>query len=79
MKTYKFEWLNNGLEITPEKIEWYFAGFDIRGGGVLTVEANLITKNSTFSVTLKTIGQPTDRSDKAIDALMYKLLEPYEV
>jgi hypothetical protein len=77
--TYKFTWLNNGLEITPTKISWTFAGFSTLGNGILSVDILLETTDAKFSVTLSTEGQATDRSNEAIEQLMYKLLELYKV
>lgn len=77
--TYKFEWLNNGLEIINPKVSWVFAGFSKVGKGLLTVDVLMETDTAKFGVTLTTEGQPTDRSDAAIEVLMYNLLKPYEV
>lgn len=77
--TYLFEHLNGGLEIVDPVITWTFAGFSKEGEGRLTVDVLLTTDKAKFKVQLSTVGQPTDRSDEAIEALMFKLLKPYEV
>lgn len=77
--TYKFEWLNNGLEITSTNVYWVFAGFNIEGDGLLTVDIVLETDSAKFGLTLSTVGQANDRSDEAINTLMNQLLTPYIV
>tara|TARA_R110000782_G_scaffold84289_5_gene164491 strand:+ start:1096 stop:1335 length:240 start_codon:yes stop_codon:yes gene_type:complete len=79
MKKYKFEWLNNGLEIETDNVYWTFAGFDIKGDGQLTLNISLETANTKFSITLSTEGQANDRSDESIGKLMNVLLTPYIV
>ena len=76
---YKFEHLNSGLEIINPEVSWTFAGFDVRGAGTLTLNIELKTPQATYSVTLSTEGQATDRSDEAISVLMNTLLKPYVV
>lgn len=79
MIKYKFDWLNGGLEIIDPKISWTFAGFSKIGTGKLTVNILLETPSAKFEVELSTSGQPTDRSDAAIEALMNKLLDQYKI
>lgn len=80
MTKYKFDWINNNLEIQPTSVFWTFAGFDIRGAGTLTLQITLkVDENNSFSVSLSTEGQANDRSDEAIEILMNALLAPYVV
>jgi len=76
---YKFEWLNGGAVIENPTVKWTFAGFDIDGKGLLSIDVQLKTDSAIFGVRLETEGQANDRSDEAITGLMNQLLIPYQV
>ena len=77
--TYRFDWINNGLDITDPTVSWTYAGFDTEGAGLLYVVAKLETPQAVFKIELSKVGTASDRSDAAIDALLTELLAPYVV
>lgn len=79
MTKYRFDWINNGVDIEPEKVYWNFAGFDTDGHGVLMVNVVMECKGVKITIPLSTVGQTTDRSDESIEKLMTELLKPYVV
>lgn len=79
MANYRFEDQWGDLVIISPTVNWIFAGFDIRGNGILTLTIELVTDSTTYQVTLTTAGKANDRSDEAIELLMNQLLEPHIV
>jgi hypothetical protein len=76
---YRFENVNGGFDIINPVVRWTFAGFNIEGDGLLTVQIELKTDTAKFNVELSKVGKATDRSDAAIEQLMNYLLQPYIV
>jgi len=76
---YKFEQLNNGVEIVDPEVSVYFAGFYTENGGKMVLGIQLKNDSANVKVELTKNGSTTDRSDEAIYKLMVELLEPYKV